>query len=106
MGKTSQATRVSAAKRKLDGEKARTQLLFLVEDNPGLSSYNITQRLNWTSGRVAHHLKVLFNRGEIRYESVRANPHPKKLVYAVSWKEMINWDSIPVDKRPPELRKS
>jgi predicted transcriptional regulator len=89
-------------KRELEGEKSRRQLLFFIEENQGLTNYEISQRLQWSRGKVAYHLKKLLNRGEIRFESSHANPHQKKRYYIVKWEEMIDWSKIPPEKRPPK----
>lgn len=96
------ATKVAKMKRELEGEKSRRQLLFFIEENQGLTNYEISQRLQWSRGKVAYHLKKLLNRGEVRYESSPANPHKKKRYYIVKWEEMIDWNKIPPEKRPPK----
>jgi len=87
-------------KRQLEGEKQRRHLLFHIEDHPGESNYEIARGMQWTRGKVAHHLKELVRQGEIRTEKVEANPRRKKVYYSVKWDEMMNWDEIPKDKRP------
>jgi len=96
------ATKVAKMKRELEGEKSRRQLSFFIEENQGLTNYEISQRLQWSRGKVAYHLTKLLNRGEVRYETPPANPHPKKRYYIVKWDEMIDWSKIPPEKRPPE----
>ncbi len=102
MKSTKAATRVSVMKRQLEGEKQRRQLLFYIEDHPGLSGYKLSQRLQWSRGKTAYHLKKLINQGEVKTELVSSNPHPKKVYFAVGWEEMIDWDKIPEDKHPPK----
>ncbi len=91
MRNTDSATKVSQMKRQLEGEKQRRHLLFCIEDHPGLPEYEISQRLNWSRGKVHYHLKIIFNQGEVRSKTI-SNPHPKKTYYAVPWDEMVKTD--------------
>jgi predicted transcriptional regulator len=91
MRNTENATKVSQMKRQLEGEKQRRHLLFCIEDHPGLTEYEISQRLNWSRGKVHYHLKILFNQGEVRSKTI-SNPHPKKTYYTVPWDEMVKMD--------------
>ena len=91
MRNTDSATKVSKMKRQLEGEKQRRHLLFCIEDHPGQTEYEISQRLNWSRGKVHYHLKILFNQGEARSKII-SNPHPKKTYYAVPWDEMVKMD--------------
>lgn len=101
MKSTKAATRVSMMKRQLEGKKQRRQLLFYIEDHSGLSGYELSQRLQWSRGKTAYHLKKLINRGEVKTELRHSNPHPQKVYFAVSWEDMIDWEKIPKDKHLP-----
>ncbi|NHJ00754.1 MAG: MarR family transcriptional regulator [Candidatus Heimdallarchaeota archaeon] len=104
MKTTEKATKVSRAKRILEGEKQRRHLLFLIEDNPGLTAYQISQRLGWTRGKVTYHLNKLTNQGELRKTSIENNPHPKKVYHIVKWEKMINWGTIPEEQKPKKTK--
>jgi len=87
-------------KRKLNGEQLRNQVLFYIEDHPGLTSYEIGNKLGWSSGKIYYYIKQLINSGEVKVDRVSGNPHKKKLLYAVSWDEMIDWDQMEHIKKP------
>lgn len=72
-------------KRLANGEQARTQLVFYIEDHPGLTGYEISKKLKWSVGKVFYHLKQLINSGEVRVKKEGR----KKLLFAVSWLEMV-----------------
>ena len=79
-------------KRKLEGEKQRKHLLFCIEDHPGLSEYELAQKLGWTRGKLHYHLKILFNQGELKKQLLSTNPHPKRVYFVVPWEEMVRKD--------------
>lgn len=92
MRDTKSATKISMMKRQLEGEKQRRHLIFCIEDHPGLTGYELSQKLNWSRGKVHYHLNLLTNQGEIKTKTVISNPHPKKTYYVVPWNEMVKMD--------------
>ncbi len=92
MRDTSKATKVSNMKRKLEGEKQRRHVLFCIEDHPGLTEYELAKKLGWTRGKLHHHLKILFNQGEIKKKVVSINPQPRKVYFVVPGEEMVKKD--------------
>ena len=57
---------------------------------PGLSTYEISKRLNMSGGRVRHALSRLHQMGLIKFKFERTNPRIRKLTYPVSSFELLS----------------
>lgn len=56
-------------------------------NNPGMSTYEISKRLNMSGGKVRHALYKLEKDGLVKFKSDKRNPRFKKLSYPVdTWK--------------------
>ncbi|MDI6798752.1 MAG: helix-turn-helix domain-containing protein [Candidatus Aenigmarchaeota archaeon] len=57
---------------------------------PGMSTYELSKKLNMTGGRVRHALARLEEKGLIKFKFDRHNPRIRKLTFPVD-----NWSLIP-----------
>jgi len=64
-------------------------------ENPGLSTYEISQKLQMSGGRVRYALNSLQKKGLIKFKFEKNNPRIKKLSIAVKAWELL----------PPALKK-
>jgi len=88
------AAKASAEIRGLRAEANKDELMYYIEKNPGLSSYELAKKLGWSGGKVRYYLQRLLEDNEIRILESRDSQRLKKLVYAIDWKEMIDWTKI------------
>lgn len=58
-------------------------------DNPGLSTYEISKKLNMSGGRVRHALSRLQKIGLIEFKFERQSPRIKKLTYPISAMKLL-----------------
>ena len=86
-------------KKQIGFENQRTVLLFLSK-NPGLSTYEISRKMKWSTGKVKWYLIKLLKKGYIKNESRIINGRNNILYYPVKAKEFINWDEMKYYKKP------
>ena len=70
-------------------------VILFVTDHPGLTTAEIAEQLNCEQHVVARFVRRLINIGEIKI---------RKQYYAIDWKDMIDWDKIPNEKRPDDRK--
>lgn len=88
------AARASAEVRALKAEATQAELMYVIEKNPGLTSYRLARKLGWTGGKVRYHLYQLLEDNEIVVKEVHNSSRLRKEIYAVDWREMIDWSKI------------
>jgi len=93
------AAKVSAEIRALKAEANKNKLMYIIEKNPGLTSYELAKKLKWSGGKVRYYLRQLLEDNEIIVKEVYNSSRLRKVVYAVDWKEMIDWSKIRGKKR-------
>lgn len=69
-------------------------LYKLINKSPGLTIYDLTKKVNWTSGKVNHYIQKLLKDKVIRNSTIIENGRVKKQYFPVSYKEFINWDEM------------
>lgn len=70
-------------------------LLFeFISKNPGLTGYDLTKKLNWTSGKVDRCLRKLLKDGLISNSSDVVNGRFKKSYIVRPATEFFNWDEM------------
>ena len=98
-----QTTR-AVEERKRIGRITDFELYDFISENPGLSAYEIANKLEWSLGKVSGALSRLIKRGLLKVKEVISNPHPKKAYYPSNWKNLIDWSQISKDELK-DLRK-
>lgn len=88
------AAKASAEIRALRAEANETELMYIIEKSPGLTSYELAKKLNWSGGKVRYYLLKLLKDNEIVVKETHNSARLKKEVYAIDWKEMIDWSKI------------
>ena len=76
----------------LEGIYAEDYLYEFVNENKGLSIYEIAKKLNWSTGKVHAIVKKLESIGLIRTEITVENNRVKRRVYPVSWESLLPED--------------
>jgi predicted transcriptional regulator len=80
--------------RKRIGRITDFELYDFISENPGLSAYEIANKLNWSLGKVSGALSRLIKRGLLKVKEIISNPHPKKAYYPANWKNLVDWDGV------------
>jgi len=88
------AAKASAEVRALKAEANKNELMYIIEKNPGLTSYELAKRLGWSGGKVRYYLRQLLEDNEIIMKEKYNSSRLRKEVYAIDWKEMIDWSKI------------
>ncbi len=78
----------------LNSMKNKYFLYETINKKPGLTIYNLTKKVNWTSGKVNHYIQKLLKDKVIRSSTKIENGRVKKQYFPVSYKEFINWDEM------------
>lgn len=77
------------------------ELYDFISANPGLSVYELADKLDWSLGKVSGAVSRLIKRRLIKVKESMGNPHLKKEYYPISWDKLIDWSQV--DKE--ELKK-
>jgi len=80
------------AELKIKGEIAEDYLYEFVNANRGLSIYELSKRVGWSTGKVYHIVKVLEDDGLVRTIKTEERGRIKRNVYPTSWKELLPED--------------
>ena len=88
------AALASARIRGLRAEAKKTELMYYIEKNPGLSVYELAKKIGWSSGRVRYYVMKLLEGNEVRIKTVKSSERVKKLFYPIEWTKMIDWKKI------------
>jgi predicted transcriptional regulator len=76
----------------LRGDFAIDYLHEFVNQNRGLSIYDLAKKLRWSTGKVYNIVKVLEEVGLVRTEKSEEGGRIKKRVYPIDWKELLPED--------------
>ena len=71
-----------------------------INKSPGLTIYDLSKKINWTSGKVNHYIQKLLKNRVITNSSKVENGRVKKSYSSVSYKELINWDEMTEIEKP------
>jgi len=88
------AAKVSAEVRGLRAEAYKTELMYFIEKNPGLSPYELAKKTGWSRGKVRYYVNELLKGNEIVIKTIKGSERVKKLIYPVKWIEMVDWTKI------------
>jgi len=81
-----------------------TEFLYeFISKNPGLTIYDLSKKLEWTTGKVEHYVKKLVKEGIVKNSEEIVNGRVKKAYSPVPWKKLINWDAMEHTKKPHDV---
>ena len=80
--------------RKKMGYDNRMKVLGFIEKNPEITTYDLSKRLNWSTGKVDYYVKQLAKKGILENSTVIVNGRNLKKYTAKSFKDLVNWDEI------------
>lgn len=69
-------------------------VLGFIEKNPGITAYDLSKRLNWSTGKVDYYIKQLVKDGIVENSNTIVNGRNLKKYTAKGFKDLINWDEI------------
>ena len=67
-----------------EGESLHCELLYLLEQNPGLSQRELSRQLGISLGRVNYCLKALAAKGWLKLENFRRSPAKHRYIYVLT----------------------
>ena len=67
-----------------EGESLDCELLYLLEQNPGLSQRELSRQLGISLGRVNYCLKALAAKGWLKLENFRQSPAKQRYIYVLT----------------------
>ena len=67
-----------------EGESLDCELLYLLEQNPGLSQRELSRQLGISLGRVNYCLKALAEKGWLKLENFRRSPAKHRYIYVLT----------------------
>lgn len=70
-------------------ESTKDKIYRFVCENPGMSTYEISKKLQMSGGRVRHVLTRLSQEGLIKFKFERQNPRIRKLSYPANFMELL-----------------
>jgi len=91
--------------RRKNAFETRWFLYEFINKNPGLSIYDLSKKLNWTTGKVDYHIKKLLKDGIVRNSEEIVNGRIRKLYTPTPFGEHINWDEMTNTKKPGDKLK-
>ena len=74
------------------GDFAVDYLYEFINENRGLSIYDLAKKLKWSTGKVYNIVKELEGVGLVRTEKIEEGGRIKKKVYPIDWKELLPED--------------
>ena len=84
--KTAQALQ-ARQKAKVD---STIKLVNFLQKNPGLSIYDISKKLEWTSGKVSYYILKLAAEGFLKTEIIVEGGRAKRIIRLKTAKEMLS----------------
>lgn len=78
-------------------------VLGFIEKNPGITAYDLSKRLNWSTGKVDYYAKQLVKEGIVENSNTIVNGRVLKKYTAKNFKDLINWDEMTHVKRPNDI---
>ena len=76
--------------RRKNAVEARWDVYNIIDKNPGISIYELSKKLNWSVGKVNHHVSKLIKEGAITNSIVVEENRTKRKLKAKDWKELID----------------
>lgn len=76
----------------IEREAAEDYLYEFVNTHSGLSIYEISKKLKWSTGKVYDIVKTLEESGLITTQKSEENGRTKRRVYPTTWKELLPQD--------------
>jgi DNA-binding MarR family transcriptional regulator len=70
--------------------ETRWGLYEIINEHPGICVYDLSKQLNWSIGKVTHHVNKLIKDGVITNETIIENNRPKRCLTAKNWKEFMD----------------
>ena len=70
--------------------ETRWNLFEIISKQPGISLYELAKQLNWSTGKVTHHINKLIKDGVITNKNIIENNRPKRTLTAKNWKEFMD----------------
>ena len=74
--------------------KSKYYLYEVINENPGLTIYDLMIKINWTSGKIYHYIQKLLKDKIIRNSTEIVNGRVRKSYFPVSFKKLINRDEM------------
>ncbi|KKK73947.1 hypothetical protein LCGC14_2888700 [marine sediment metagenome] len=78
-------------------KKAQDNKWFLYEfihKNPGLTTYEMSKKINWTIGKLNYYVQKLLNEAFINNSEKVVNGRNQKRYSSKTVRELINWDEF------------
>ena len=70
--------------------ETRWILYEIISNNPGISVYKLSKQMNWSVGKINHHVNKLIKDGVISNSHKTENNRTKRVLKAKDWKEFIS----------------
>jgi len=70
-------------------------LYEIIDKNPNMTIYELSKKINWTSGKIKYYVEKLVKDGMIKNSTKIVNGRTQKRYYGKTMKEFINreeWD--------------
>ena len=67
----------------------RWELYEFINKNPGLTTYKLSKKMNWTTGKIDYYIKKLLKEGLLINSTEIVNGRVNKTYSPKSWKELI-----------------
>ena len=93
------AAKASAEIRALRAEANKNELMYIIEKNPGLTSYELAKKIGWSGGKVRYYLRQLLEDNEVTVKISYNSSRLRKEIYAIDWKDMIDWSNVKEEKK-------
>jgi predicted transcriptional regulator len=74
--------------------ETRWVLYEIISKNPEISVYELSKQLDWSVGKVNHHVNKLIKDGVISNSIKTENNRTKRLLQAKDWKEFISPEDL------------
>ena len=70
------------------------RFFYLLDLHPNLSTYKLTKKLKWTTGKVDYYAKKLLEEGLLINETKIINGRTNKTYAPKKWKEFMNGEEL------------
>ena len=78
----------------LNAMKNKYFLYEILNKTSGITIYDLTKKINWSSGKVIYYIQKLLKDGVIQNSTEVINGRVRKKYYPVSYKEFINKEEM------------
>lgn len=69
-------------------------LYKVIDKNPGLIIYDLSKKVEWSTGKVNYYVKKLLKEGIVQNSTEIVNGRTRIYYFLTPMKEMINWDEM------------